>query len=375
MKTLLSLAIILTLLSLPVISAECINSADDYAVEVVLNKPGIGYDLTKLDNAKNILISNNQYILRSDYSSSLATILEKSSDLQCNSLPGLSVRLQIPLKAEEKSFPYLRFTSPPITGSLNISEDIYNDWKVSCVLGNPTPQCEFKKDKTTISANLAGGKYEITLETKENLKSCALCDGICIGSSEKKCIGKLLMADVEDILKHSGLIDSFEQLVTSYKRFTTGNAIITDLSSETTNEVDWSKAISQELNFLKINNILFITGQDIDQISELAKQGAAGTNSRIVFGEDKDGNEKWMYYSQTKFPSLTKLQNCKELSISQIPAGSLSFSGSSNLSSYYAIPIAITSSLLILFFILIVSARLIDSRRKRKLKPITSIQA
>lgn len=375
MKQLLSLILIITLLSLPLISAQCINSADDYAVEVVLNKPGIGYDLAKLDNAKNVLISNNQYILKSDYSSSLAAILEKSSDLQCNSIPGLSVRLQIPIKSEDKTLPYLRFTSSA-KGKLNISEDVYNGWKISCVQGNPIPQCEFKKEKTTISANLVGSKYDLTLETNENLKSCSSCDGICIGSSDRKCINKQLMADMEDMLKHSGLItSSLVELTASYRMFTTGNAIITDLSTEANQDINWGQALNKELLFLKSNNILFITNQDIEEISNLAKQGTSGTNSRIVYGEDKNNNQKWMYYSQTKFPALTKLQNCREFQLSSIPSGSLSFSRNLTISSYYLVPIILTVSLLVLFLILIVSARIIDFRKKKRLKPVTSLQS
>lgn len=372
MKITFTLALILTFSSLPLISATCINSADDYAVEVVLNKPGITYDLNKLNNAENVALNNNLCILKSEYSSSIATILETKSDLTCGLVTGLSVRLQMPVKSETKTMPYLKFVSSA-KGMLNISEESYNGWEISCIQGDPIPQCEFRKSKTIITASLTGKKYELTIETNENLKSCSPCDGRCI-TNENKCINKDLRTDIEDILTHSQLIKNFEDIMISYRIAGTGNAVITDLSSESVQEIDWKQALRQELTTLRSNNIISITNSDIDEISELAKQGSAGINSRIIFGEDTTGNEKWLYYKETKFPTLTKLQNCKEFPISLIPAGDLAFSNQTKISSYYLIPMIMAAALAVLFIFLTVIARIIEtSKRKHRIKPVTSL--
>ena len=365
------LTIILTLL--PLVMASCINSADDYAVEVVLNKPGIEYDISKLNNAQNIIIDNGKYILKSDYSSSLATILEEQSSLTTGSSSGLSVRLQIPLKAKDKTVPSLKFLSTSLKGRLNISEDNYNGWHISCVSGNPTPQCEFKKGLTLISAGLVSqNKYEATIETNENLIKCtSACDGRCISSL---CIDKQLKTDIESIIKYSGLAISFNEIALSYRLISSGNIQTIDLVPETSEEIDWKSAVSQELTFLRTSKIILITDSEISEISLLAEKGAAGINSRIIYGEDTQGSEGWFYYDETKFPTLTTLRNCKEFPVSMIPAGDLSFNSNIIVPTYYLVPAIIAASLFLLFIFMIVIARLVEkNQRKHKLKPITSI--
>jgi len=372
MKKLFLFAILLTLL--PSVLASCINSADDYAVEVALNKPGIEYDLSKLNNAQNVIIDNGKYVLKSDYSSSIATILEEQSSLTTGSSSGLSVRLQIPLKAKDKTVPSLKFLSTSLKGKLNISEDNYNGWRISCVSGNPIPQCEFKKGLTVISAGLVShNKYEATIETNEDLKQCASsCDGRCISSV---CIDKQLKTDIESIMKYSGLASNFDEATSSYRLISSGNIQTIDLVPETSEETDWKSALSQELKSLRTSKIILITESEISEISLLAEQGAAGINSRIVYGEDSQGKEGWFYYDKTKFPTLTTLRNCKEFPVSMIPAGELSFNTNIIVPTYYLVPIIIALSLILLFTFLLIIARLVEkNQRKHKPMPITSIQ-
>jgi len=374
MKKLFLLAILAILLTFPSVLASCINSADDYAVEVVLNKPGIEYDLSKLNNAQNIIIDNGRYILKSDYSSSIATILEPQSSLTTGQVSGLSVRLQIPLKAKDKTVSNLKFISTNLRGKLNISEDNYNGWRISCVSGNPIPQCEFKKGLTVISAGLVSqNKYEATIETNENLKECAsLCDGRCISSL---CIDKQLKTDIESIMKYSGLASSFDEVASSYRLISSGNIQTIDLVPETSEEIDWKSALSQELKSLRTSKIILITDTEISEISLLAEEGASGINSRIIYGEDSQGKEGWYYYDKTKFPTLTTLRNCKEFPVSMIPAGELSFNSNIIVPTYYLVPIIIALSLILLFTFLLIIARLVEkNQRKHNLKKAASMQ-
>ena len=353
--------------------ALCINTADNYAVEVLLNNPDIDYNLNLFNSAQNVIIKNNQYILRAEYDSNLALVLEKIS----LPLSGLLIRLQLPVKSEEKNLPYLKFSSTAARGIINVSGESYNGWSISCIKGNPPAQCEFDKEKTSILvSSISLNKYEITIETREELKNCEGCDGRClIFSGEGKCISKKLKDDIESILKHAGLISSIEEILSSYKLISSGNAVITDLSPEIKDNIDWEEALKQELVRLKRDSIIAITNSDIEAISELAEKGKAGQNSRIVFGEDAKGNKKWLYYYETKFPILTKLENCQEFSLLLLPTGNLIFSGQ-EISTYWLIPLIITLSLVILLILLIITARVINlNKRKRKLKPITSLQS
>lgn len=335
--------------------AACINTADNYATEVLLNKKDTSYNIKLLDKADNLIIKDNKYVLQSVYNSNLALILEE----QLSPLSGLSVRLQIPVKSEEKNLPYFKFSLISSKENLSISnEEIYNGWEISCSKGNPPTQCEFNKEKTSILASLISKKYEIVIETREELKDCLGCDGKCIISSQPKCIDKKLKKDIEDILEHSGLISLTGDIFSSYKIISIGNAIVTDLTPSATTEIDWGGAMKQELERLRKESMLSIANSDIEDISKIAKQGKSGQNSRIVYGEDTEGEEKWLYYYETKFPFLTKLENCQEFSPSLVPTGMLIFS-ESEISAYYLVPIILTLSLIALLVILIIVARII----------------
>jgi len=360
------LALILTTLSLNQALGACTTSTDDYAAEVVLNKPDITYNLACFSNADNLVIQENQYIMHSS-TSPLILILEKQSELTCGYNSGLSVRLQIPLKAENVNLPYLKFSSTNTKNSLNIIDSVYDGWQISCFQGNPIPQCEFKKSGTSILASLIGNKYEATVEITNNLGLCSEgCDGKCIGT---RCINKQLKGDIQDILEKAGLIDSFDAFAASYRVISSGNIAKIDLIPQSTDNVDWKAALKKELKNLNNENVISISDEDINSISELAKQGAAGVNSRIVY----DG-EKWSYYYQTKFASLTKLVNCREYPLSLVPTGAVIIENP--LPTYYLVPIIMTVALVILLVLLVAVARITDaSKRRHRLKPVTGLQS
>ena len=355
-------------------SAACVNNADDYAVEIVLNKPGIESNLNLLNNAKNVLIEENKYIIQSEYNPNLAVVLEN----QLGVVPGLSFRIQIPVKSEKKTLPLLKFSSSSAKGQLNVSERIYNGWKISCVEGSPVPECEFSKESTIVSVNLVSSrKYEVVIETTEDLKVCGVCDGVCIGAVEQRCINQNLKKDIEDILKHFGVSQSFGELLSSYRIISLGTTEKTELSPQFQQTIDWKKAVEQELFRFKQDGIVLMSDSDIDEISKLAEQGKAGQNSRIVYGQDDNRSEGWLYYYETRFPTLINLVNCYVFPISLIPTGALLFSGEQSLiRTYYLVPLILTSAMIFIFLVLLVVARTVDNRkRKKRLKPILGLRA
>lgn len=363
--------VIILLFSLPYVMSDCVTQTDNYAAEVVLNKPGIDYNLNSLNNAKGIIIKDNEYILQSVYNPSLAVILEKQSRLSCGKDSGLSVRLQSPVKLVERNLPYLGFILST-TGTLNVSENTGNGWKISCVQGNPIPQCNFVKGKTKIAISLASpNKCEIKIETNEELKNCFNCDGKCIFN---QCITLQMKNDIEDLIKAS-VANPIKEPFSSYTLISSGNITQTEISPEINLDIDWEAAMKQELTRLRQENIIQITLSDIAEISKSASGGAAGQNNRILYCEDKNNNTQWVQYSETKSPILTTSENCNQFPLSLIPTGMLTYSGQ-EISVYYLIPIILAFALILLVIILIIVARVINTnRRKRRIKPITSIQS
>jgi len=376
MKRLLFITLALIFICSPSVFATCSNSLDSFATEVIINKPDTTYNVNILGNIKNVENVDGKYIMQSSYDPSLALVLEDQSGLTTGKTSGLSVRLQIPVKAEEKQFPYLKLISSINKGKLNVSSSYYNGWDISCMKGIPTPQCEFKKEQTTLLVSLVSpNRYEVILENTDDLKKCSSCDGACVGLGETRCLDKRLKTSIEEILVYSGVITSFSDFLSSYRIATMGSIAQTDLSPQVSpDEIDWKAAISQELTKLRSLNIISLTTSDIAEISILAEQGTAGHNSRIIYGEDTTDHERWTYYSQTKFCEASKLVNCQDFPISLIPLGEASFE-SPKISTYWLVPLVITGSLLVIFFLLVLTARLIDTTRHHKPKAITGLRA
>jgi len=97
----------------------------------------------------------------------------------------------------------------------------------------------------------------------------------------------------------------------------------------------------------------------------LAKQGTAGQNYRVVYGENETGKESWLYYYETQSPTLTQILTCNTFTL---PKFSFINFPEQQMSPYYLIPIIFTIFFIFLFTILIITARLIDKRQNRKQK-------
>jgi hypothetical protein len=74
----------------------CFNPTDLFATEVVLNKPGAGFDLTLIESAKNVFFDDGAFVYRSHFDQRVAVILSVVDEADI--LKGLSVRVQIPTK-------------------------------------------------------------------------------------------------------------------------------------------------------------------------------------------------------------------------------------------------------------------------------------
>ena len=357
MKKIIFLTLIISIfLSNFVIS--CTTSLDNFASEVLLNKNTIDSNLPILDNGDNVGNWQGAYVLQSQYNPNMTIILSQAEEPFCDNC--LSVRLQIPAKMETKEINYLSILS--YSKSLTaINESNYEGWSITC---ENKDQCYFKKDNVEIIINKVSTEYEVNLDVKGKLDSCDICNGRCIlTGTSSVCIKRDMKTDIERILVHAGVINNFEDLFVKYKLAGYGTKSTEDLFAESEIRVDWKAAMSKDLNWLRKQGIIHLTDSEISEISELADAGKSGQNSRIYYGEQKNGEKKWMYYYQTKLPELTKFQNCKEFPSSLVPKGVLTFP-TFGISVYYFVPIVITGILFTIIIILIVVARLTSKPKK-----------
>jgi len=352
--------LIITIFLINLVSAEVTNN--NYAVEVVLNKPGTNYNLYNMGNLEDITIKDNKYITSSEYNPNLASILFYEHALTSGKQEGLSVRLQLPTKIQETNLPYLKFISTIIKKEINISDEFYNNWEITC----STNEYLLKKQRTTISIiKISKDRYEITIETYDNLAKT----GVRCFSKYKNtiCITQELKRDIEDILTHIGLISSFNNLFLSYNIINIGNRIIKTLIPSTTLKPDWKEAMRQELVRLRKKGIIEIPDSDIEEIVSLTEQGKAGINSRIIYDENL---KAYNYYYKTTLPILKQETDTKPFifPINQEVDKSTDFISKL----YYLIPIILAFILLIIFIILIIIARIL-AKAKKKPKLITTL--
>jgi len=76
----------------------CFNPTDSFATEVLLNKPGISYDLSEISQSQDITKVTSDIIYRSHYDPEIAVVLSQRS-LYGSEAQYLSVRIQIPTKS------------------------------------------------------------------------------------------------------------------------------------------------------------------------------------------------------------------------------------------------------------------------------------
>ncbi|MEM0309141.1 MAG: hypothetical protein QXO64_09385, partial [Thermofilaceae archaeon] len=118
-KTASAVLVLVTAVVLPLVAA-CFSPADVYAVEVVLNKPGVEYDLSRLTGAREIEYANGVgYAYRSHFDPRLIVVL--SEQRVNDDAKHLAVRVQAPVAWRE--YRSLTCSIPPPCHS-NLRESI-----------------------------------------------------------------------------------------------------------------------------------------------------------------------------------------------------------------------------------------------------------
>ena len=353
------LTLILIILLISSISVSAFSN-DDYAVEVVLNKPGVDCNFYNLDKLDNIKIENNKYIAPSQYNQELAAIFYLESGLTCGKSQGLIVRLQLPTKISETNVPYVKFISN-LNKDMNTSQENFKTgWDILC----SNQQCTLKKERTSLDINqISKSKYEVTLESSTGLLSPSAGLKCFSKYGNILCLSSSLEKEMNDALEN--IVAPFKEFLTSYNIIIIGTKTENTIIPAISLQPDWREAMRQELVNLQRKGVAPLENKDIEEIVALTQQGKAGRNLRIVY--DSDINS-YIYYYKTSLPILSQELNSAPF---VFPITGSAVNPVSN--PYYLVPIIITSVLFVVFFFLIVLAKLLTRERKRKLKPTTSL--
>ena len=321
----------------------CFNPTDSFATEVLLNKPGISYDLSEISQAQSVTIITaaaepvleeeevldsgaqgsgqgneaetviSDIIYRSHYDPEIAVILSEGS-LYGSEDEYLSVKIQIPTKSVSYTVwnVDMSLTKPVDTSSLNIEPAKALGWEISGS-GGDWPYYKGMKDNITVNI------FPRQLEEPEEMVIIVSISNttVPLGEQTKEEIAALLVAigfagDKESALENAEI----ESTSSEWQDL----APATDIDPE---EFDWNKAMRTELLWLRDNGVIRgLADSDIDEASSACERGTAGHNSRIVF---EDG--EWMPYHKTGNPVLLRAGDCGGFSIDALPDGVLESTG------------------------------------------------
>lgn len=336
-------AVLVILLAGYVSAASCLTSSESYAVEAVL----------PYSHGQFSQVFGDTRFVQSQYDSRLITIFRELGN------PGvLSVKIQIPTKQEELIEPRLEISSE-IAGASIVSheENSFGDWDIQC----SSDSCNFESDEIAISAKQNSANVLVSIEFKEALPQCSeSCAGTCmITSTGQKCLAKNSRDKIEGILKRYDIVDSFDQILSSYKVVGSEQISVVNIVPSIEGQINFEEAMRQELVYLKKLNVISVSDLDIENVAKLSKIGQAG-NYRIVKSEVTN---KWTYYDKTSNSLLTSDLDCSTYdSIDK----SFNYKAKIKAKVYYVIPAIIASAGVFILIVLAVAARIIKKRHKNK---------
>nr|QNO53545.1 hypothetical protein LGBLGJPO_00009 [Methanosarcinales archaeon ANME-1 ERB6] len=293
-------------------SYACVSAEDPYSVEVLLNKPGLSYDLSMLKSAENVVnvnpeligVSGEVVVYKSHYHDDLAAILYESSIETAEET--ISVRLT-PKVHEVTEYRYktkaqiskTEFEPHQNFSHLTTPEDLeIPGWSIKqsgggCVADECfySYSAEYKENDNWIEISFfpperTRGGIEIDIETNKELSE-ELKNEILNVISSMFYLGKPDFQKIRDALHE---MEKEEMKVPEP---------VFNFTDEEAKE-----ALKTELEWLSNTGIIKgLTDEDIQEVKNTTKVGYAGYNSRIFY---EDG--KWIPYSESENPEMTMVK-------------------------------------------------------------------
>lgn len=281
----------------------CVNPTDHFAAEVLLNKPGVSYNLTGIKASENVTIKDGAVVYRSHYNPAVAVIL---SEVDTEFLRGLSVRIQIPTQRVQKQVSSItgRVEENVSMGDLRIFDAQNLGWTVVCTEDIPPSSCGIYKGNIYI--HLSGsrepvGVTEITLQVK---------DAPTLDEKSKE--------EISSILRAIGLLAEVEEVKFELKR---DSWVDLEPAVDFNGEFDFTLAMRAELMWLRSNGVISgLEDHDVERISEMARAGLAGHNSRLIYDSGR-----WLPYARSSNPGLLRAApDCGGFPAAALPLGVIS---------------------------------------------------
>ncbi len=271
MRTSLQVALILTLSSLFLFSnlasglESCYRPTGWYASEVMLNKPGMTYDVSRIQSTANVSVVRSSILYRSHYDDRVGVIL---TPLELFQEKGLDLRLQLPtekVSTTTQSIVYgenatIRVTDLELMGGKTIGWILNLDYRPDPLGGPPIQVANITKDNLKLSI--------IPLVNETML-------GAYIGLevSNTTDLTQQDRAEFAKIFDAIGYPQSFETFIKGkeFKVVSTTTFDLVTALEKSWGETEWGDAVTTELRWLIKNKVIQgLEDKDIETLAALA---------------------------------------------------------------------------------------------------------
>ncbi|ASJ01974.1 hypothetical protein A3L09_01195 [Thermococcus profundus] len=333
MRAYLTIPIVILMLALPIVQA-CMSPYDQYAVEIVMNKPGVEYN-PSAGVPSTVVVENETFVVR-----------------VWNGEDGPHVRVEIPLI--HRMGAYWSYTGPVVITNGTIQKLISRGWIATSIIrngssidvlqkGNVTVKIKTPKSECTSDSDCATGgcSGEICAPRDEagkivspclyarwydclKLTSCGCVNGACSwkpNEAFKKCLrehgvdpSKVIRAGVSEVTATGPNPEELSDALKEFFKATGANCTKFNLISGSEekpaydpSKVDAERVLEKALEYLTEKGIITgLTEEDVAQITRIAKWGEAGYNGKIGWYETKNGTYAWIPYDESKNPTLVR---------------------------------------------------------------------
>ena len=365
---------VLTILSVLILSntaSACANPTDSFATEVLLNKPGISYNLSGMIESDNVIVKTKEVpvesepvggvptpqaitippqmivipndnstvipetvmpklpaetrteldriIYRSHHNSDVAVILSEDQiplNGEWNGARYISVKIQIPTKDVHRSMPYvrIRLIEDVNAAVLDINTSAGLGWDFEVSGGNRTTEGGGHQLMKSYSLRKGDIRIDVMPAGRASLEKT----DVCVTVNNATSLSESAKDEITDVLVAIGFFEPTD--IIDDTAIASNIREWDDLESAigvAADDFDFGAAMKTELEYLIDDGMVVgLTDEDVDEIASASVRGTAGFNSRIVY---EDGG--WIPYRETGNPILMKLGDCGGFSIAELPGG------------------------------------------------------
>jgi len=361
------------------VALACANPTDSFATEVLLNKPGLSYDLSGMAQAEGVTLQMGEVspsgveivtegvpkpqeavtgkevaqpeegetqteikaiTYRSHYDPRVAVVLSESG-VGPEAREYLSVRIQIPTQEVYSSTPLvqMRLVGQVDVASLDIEQAQALGWETRIsgggswtVGGDDVEGDDDDEENEQGSERMEVSRDAYTLR-KDDLQIHIMAAGrtslveteVEVTVNDTTSLSDEARSEVARVLVVIGFAADEQAALENASVESKVNewmdlAEAVDVSAD---EFDWPEAMRTELAWLRDKGIIAgLSDAEIGEIAAVCERGVAGYNSRIVFEAGQ-----WLPYRETNQPLLLKGEltggSCSGFSLAALPEGSL----------------------------------------------------